>query len=159
MEVNKPISSDMTPRTKVLGNGTVTDMATGRILAGPPLSPDKARDMVASRVAKKRAAVQAAALEAVQSQSLLNKYGNEAWIAEVTQAQMQLATTPDAGKASTIAADWLVNNSGMGERQQQAEGGGQVVTHTLDPEVIALLQQIADAQSVPLVLDAETSEA
>jgi hypothetical protein len=139
--------------TTVAKNGAVRDLATGRIVAGPMLSHDQARGMVASRVAKKRAAVQASALEAVQSGYLRGKYGDEAWIAEVTQAQMTLATTPDAGKASTIAAEWLINNSGMGERQAEVEAQ-QTVTHTLDPEVVALLQQIAHAQGQEAAIEA-----
>ena len=137
--------AEQTAEYRTTANGSKQDIATGRIIAGPLLSPDVARGMVASRVAKKRAAVQASALEAVQSGYLRGKYGDEAWIAEVTQAQMTLATTPDAGKASTIAAEWLINNSGMGERQAEVEAQ-QTVTHTLDPEVVALLQQIAHAQ-------------
>ena len=78
---------------------------------------------VAERIEQKRNTIAAAAQAAVQSSSLVKAHGSAAWIAEIAQAQMQIATTPDAGVASTKAADWLVTNAGLGERQAVEAGG------------------------------------
>ena len=121
MAVNTLIQADTTPRTKVLENGAVYDMETKRIVSGAVLSSDRARDMVRARVERKRAIVQAAAQDAVQRGDLRTKYGGDAWLAEVTQTQMAIATTPEAGKSAVMAAAWLVDNAGMGEKQAQQE--------------------------------------
>lgn len=109
---------------KVLASGAVYDYDKGRIVGNVgggvhAITSDTARDMVRRRVEKKRAIIAAAAQEAVQNAGNLARYGDSAWLAEVTQAQMMLATTPDAGKASTLAAGWLVDNTGLGEKNPE----------------------------------------
>ena len=121
-------TNNITVRT--LKNGAITE--NGKIVSMPALSRDTARDMVRARVAKKRAIVQAAALDAVQSQTLLNRYGDEAWIAEVTQAQMQIATTPNAGKSAVMAATWLMDHAGIGERQAEDKSGSDAAGVVVD---------------------------
>jgi hypothetical protein len=63
--------------------------------------------------------------------------------------------------SSTKAAEFVMAHTGMAEKQQQ-EQAQQTVTHTLDPDVVSLLQQIAQAQGVPVlgsvVVDAETGD-
>lgn len=164
MSTNTPIQSDVTPRTRTLSNGAVYDLDKGRIVANPgggkhAITSDNAREMVKARIERKRAIVQAAAQDAVQSQRLNDKYGDAAWIAEVTQAQMILATTPDAGKASTIAAEWLVNNAGMGEKiAKDAEGGAAVTVSMSAAGLERLLVMLhADRQEAD-VIDAQLHE-
>lgn len=165
-KVNQPLETTelqtAEPRTKVLASGGVYNYETGRIMSNPgggkyAITRDNARDMVRRRVELKRAAVQAAAQDAVQNQAMLTKYGDEAWIAEVTQAQMILATTPDAGKASTIAAEWLVTNAGMGEKVLQQAQEGAAATVSLSAAGLGALvellsggKQVIDADVIPM---------
>jgi len=102
----------------------------------------------------KRQTVQAAAQDAVESGSLVTRYGNAAWIAEITQAQMKLATTPDAGKSSVMAAQWLVSNAGMDEKQQQDQAQPTVgdmarLVDALAGFVAAAAPSVIDAYPLP----------
>lgn len=114
------MSDELTPTQRVLSNGAVYDHSTGRIVRNPgggkyAITSETAHDMHKARLAKKRAIVQAAALEAVQNTGLIGNYGDAAWIAEISQAQMAMATTPDAGKAAVMAAEWLIKHAGLDE--------------------------------------------
>lgn len=128
------------PKTRTLANGAKQDIETGRIVAGAVLTRDKARDMVRARVEKKRKAVAEAANDAVQRGDLRVKYGDTAYIAEIAQAQMQIATTPDAGKAAVMAASWIVEHSGMSEKQVEQ----QVVQPRTQPDVVLALLAVLD---------------
>lgn len=161
MAVNQLINTDTLPNTRILRNGAVQDVATGRIVAMPELTRAKALDMVRSRVERKRAIVAAAAQDAVSRGDLRGKYGDEAWIAEVTQAQMQIATTPDAGKSAVMAAGWLMDHAGMGERQQQdtAQPTMSDVSRIVDA-LTSFVQQVTSGSVIPIrqdngVIDAE----
>lgn len=80
--------------------------------------------MEEAKRAKKHRLIQAAAQDATERADLKRKYGRMAWLAAVTQNQMTIATEPTAGKASTMAAGWLVENAGMKEpRGADAERG------------------------------------
>jgi len=137
--------------TKTLSNGAVYDMDKKRIVKGATLSSDTAREMVQARVQKKREVIAQSAQEAVENGDLTVRYGAEAWLAEVTQAQMRLATTPDAGKASTLAATWLVDNTGMSEKHAK-EGERQGDTNIILLAVAELARRSGE------VVDAELED-
>ena len=138
--INKNVPIETT-ELRTVKNGAVQDMRTGKFVQGAALDRDTARDMVRKRVEKKRAIVAQAAQDAVQRGDLVGKYGDAAWIAEVTQAQMQLATTPDAGKSAVMAAQWLISNAGMDEKQATADA--QPTTSDVTNLVSALAQFVA----------------
>ena len=127
MDINQLKQGD---NIRVYANGAVFDNDKGRIVAMRPelavkntqITPKSSGELLAIRLQGKRDTIAAAALAAVQSSSLVKAHGSAAWIAEIAQAQMAIATTPDAGVASTKAADWLVNNTGLSERQA-VDGG------------------------------------
>jgi hypothetical protein len=131
MAINELKTGDNTPRTKVLANGAIYDMDAKRIVALKPelavkntqITASRASEMLANRIEAKRNTIARAAQDAVQSSRLVKAHGSAAWLAEIAQAQMSIATTPDAGVAATKAADWLVNNAGLGERQAVEAGG------------------------------------
>ena len=145
-----PITENEQPRTKILENGAVYDMDRGRIVSNPgggkyAITSDNARDMVRARVEKKRAVIAQAAQEAVQNGALVGRYGDAAWLAEVAQAQYTLATTPDAGKSSVMAASWLVEHSGMAEPKGKDTDDDGGVTAAAD-----LVRALADfAAAIP----------
>ena len=122
MAINELKTGD---NVRIYANGAVFDKDKGRIVAMRPelavkstqITQKSSGELLAIRLANKRDTIAAAAQAAVQSSSLVKAHGSAAWIAEIAQAQMAIATTPDAGVASTKAADWLVNNAGLGERQ------------------------------------------
>ena len=98
--------------------------APPRLVAGrnggtlTPFDSVRGKAAAQARLEKKRALVRSAAQNAVQRGDLTQKYKGWAWLAEVTETQMQIATTPEAGKASTMAAGWLVDNAGLSEKVQ-----------------------------------------
>lgn len=144
------IMRDMAVNT--LTTGAIVRDERGRFLAPPDnghprFTTDTAVSAIAKRRELKQAAIAKAANEAVQSNTVRNNYGDAAWIAEIASVQMMIATTPDAGQAATKAADWLINNAGIGERQRDEGGAVSAVVHTIDPAVISLLARIAEAQN------------
>jgi hypothetical protein len=144
MTVNLPSKADTTPRTKVLKNGAIYDLDKKRITGGAVLTSVKAAELVANKITNKRAAIAQAANEAVESGSIRTSYGDMAFVAEITKVMMMRATTPEDSKG-VDAAKWLIQEAGIGERQQE-QAQQQVVTHTIDPDVMALLAQIAEQQ-------------
>lgn len=138
-------------------NGRFAPGTTG---IGQPITADNSRAMLERRREKKQEVIQRAANQAVQSNTTRGEFGGQAWIAEIASVQMMIATTPDAGQAATKAADWLINNAGLGERQRDEASGVSAVVHTIDPAVMSLLAQIAEAQGAQHsnVIEAETSD-
>ena len=132
---------------RVLSNGAVYDMERGRIVANPgggkhAITSESARDMQMLGVRKKREVVARAANRSVGDASLVDEFGEFAWLADATQTQMAIATTPDAGKAAVMAASWLVDNAGMAEPKAGTEAGP--VSDAID-QVRGLLRDIATA--------------
>jgi len=176
MAVNTPLKTDL-PKYEVIeyegrparlyADGSLRN-ERGQLLApapnaAPPITTATARDMVRIRKERKHAVVQKAANEAVQSGHLRGQYGDMAFMAEVTQAQMTIATTPDAGKAATIAAEWLVNHSGMGEKQaededrpihQVAQRAADIVLESIWRDVIQARNTV-DADVIPMRSDSQ----
>jgi hypothetical protein len=128
MAVNTLSKADLPDNIRLYKNGALFDKNKGRIVGIRPdlaekntqITPQNSGDLLAIRLDKKRNTIQKAAQAAVQSSALKLAHGSDAWIAEIAQAQMMVATTPDAGVASTKAAEWLINNAGLGERQAVA---------------------------------------
>jgi len=145
---NKPIEVDKPPNVRVLKNGAIYDMDKKRITDATgittKITSENAPQMQALAIAKKRLVMNHAANRDV-SPALIAEYGSYAHVAERAIVLQQIATTPEAGKAAVMAHHALTTDTGMGERQAIQETQ-QTVTHTLDPDVIALLQKIASAQ-------------
>lgn len=134
-----------------MSENSTTSHNAPRLVAGRnggTLKPIAKGDMrlVEARRAKKHALVKASAQASVQDGRLVGKFGGWAWLAEVTQNQMAIATTPDAGKAATLAATWLVNNAGLAEPTRSE--------HT-DTSATTYAQGAADAGDVLAAVAAE----
>lgn len=134
-KVNQPVeTTDIQPRTKVLSNGAVYDMVTKRIVGGAittQFTPQNAREMQSKAIAKKREVAAAAAnLEVQDERALL--FGDYAYLAESAINMQRLATSPEAGKAAVMAAQWLVTNTGVDEKQQQEQQGQQMADGVTD---------------------------
>lgn len=140
------------PKTITMANGAKRDAKTGRIVAGAVLSRADAQRMVRARVEKKRAVIAAAAQAAVQNGELVKAYGNEAWLAEIAQTQQEIATTPDAGKASIMAAEWLVRHSGLGEPSRLEREQVQTThVHTIDPALASAISRLLSMRGQDVV--------
>ncbi len=104
---------------RVLANGAKADIATGKIVAGPVLDSGRARELAAMRQVKAQAAVRRAIAAGDTTHDLAhrNVYGGFETIAA---AQVELALSPETGRASTEAARWLGRSSGLQSEQQDA---------------------------------------
>lgn len=126
MDKNEPIDTEQLPNTRVLKNGAVYDLDKKRIVSSvgvtTKITRENAREMQTKAVARKREVVRQAAAAGVQRADLIRAFGEDAWLAEVAQTQQVIATTPEAGKASTLAAGWLVRNAGMDEALDKEQG-------------------------------------
>jgi len=129
----------------------VTHKQTG---AAPPITTVSAYDMLALREAKRHATVKQAANDAVERGDLRAKFADAAYIAALTETQMQIATTPEAPGA-TRAADWLMTHSGESEVKAVDAGAATVLG-----EVADVLRSIAAfARALPAdVVDADAEE-
>ena len=95
-------------RFRVLSNGAVFDTSVSRIVKGQALTSAQGKDLAAKRQLKTAKAVRQAIAEGDETahgSALRNVYGG---VKTIATAQMLLATTPDAGRASTEAAKWLL---------------------------------------------------
>ena len=112
--------------SKTTDSHIATHTSTGKFAPGHPwrVQPGDTRLSDAKRE-KKHRLIQAAAQDAVQRGDLKQRFGGWAWLAEVTQVQMQIATTPEAGKSAVMAAGWLVKHAGLDEpTRAEISGGG-----------------------------------
>ncbi len=134
MARNKPLDiDDATPKYQVIehngkparlyADGSLRDNR-GRLLApapnaAPPITTERVPDMIAAREAKRRRLYAIGAQRAVQDTRLIEEFGADAHIVERAVTMQTLATTPDAGKVSVMAAAHLDKAQGLiGERQQ-----------------------------------------
>jgi hypothetical protein len=125
-------------RYKVLSNGAVYDLQEKRIVKGAAMSSDDAAALVAKRIEKRRQVIKEAANGGVLRKDYIEKYGDLAFVAAITETQMIKATTPDDPK-STEAARWIMRESG--ESEELSKGGGAVELS----EMRGLLRDIAMA--------------
>jgi hypothetical protein len=101
---------------------------------------------------RKREIIRQTASEAVERDEWRQRWGSDAWIAAVTEAQYIKATTPDDPK-STDAARFLFKESGLSEEPATAAdvlGGVADILREL-----AAFARAVPAAPVPDVIDAE----
>lgn len=120
MSVNKPLPVTI----QETQNGVIARDAGGKFTKGTKpknvITSENAREMQRKGVLAKRAVIAAEANRRVEDPELLDRYGDYAYVAELTRTQMQIATTPEAGKAAVMAAEWLVSNTGTSEKLAQS---------------------------------------
>jgi coproporphyrinogen III oxidase len=132
------------PRTKVLKNGAVYDLDKKRIVSGALLTSDKARELVETRVAQKRARLMAGANAVIAKGGDFDGVGMD--FVEAIGEAVTLAALDPTSTQQVRAAEFLFREAGIAERLQQEAGGVSAVVHTIDPAVMSLLAQIAQAQ-------------
>jgi hypothetical protein len=162
MKTNQPLeTTDITPRTKVLKNGSVYDLDKGRIVSGatmPPITAQNARELQKMAVAKKREIAAAAANLEVQDVRAL-QFGDYAYVADTAINMQRLATSPEAGKAAVMAATWLMDNTGLSEKALQQDNGQPTVGDVAEL-VNALASFISTAHDmIPIRQDIVNAEA
>lgn len=123
------MDTDTQPRTKVLANGAVYDYDKGRIVANPgggtqAITSDTAHDMLRARALKRARLATEGALLATVRPDLVLKYGDDAPLVERAQTLQTIATTPEAGKAAVMSAQYLDKLQGYADDPADA---GQVV--------------------------------
>ena len=132
---------------KKLKNGALMDTRTGKFVAGGVVSTaiadtSQARDYARRRHERKREIIAAAAADAVERDDYRLAYGGDAWIAAIAATQYIKATTPDDPK-STDAARFLLQETGLSDKQQADDGGRP--QSTTDAAIIALIQAMTQA--------------
>jgi hypothetical protein len=123
---------------------------------GLEITPANARQLNRRATEIKRAVIMAAANREVQDETLIRDFGEYAYIAEGAITMQKIATTPEAGKAAIMAYESLINNSGMGEKQQE-----QQQARTDDPvahALLALVRHITKGQANREVIDGHVQE-
>ncbi len=131
--------------TKILANGAIYDTERKRIVGMQPgagavdtrISSRNAADYVAQRMERKRAALAAGAQKALEAAGRVPS-GDLDFVAAIGEALMVSATDPN-NRQQVRAADMLLREAGLGERQdaQPAVTGGQM------SELVASLAQFA----------------
>lgn len=154
VKINTPIDTDVIPKTKVLANGAVYDLEKKRIIANPgggshAITSERASEFAQLRRERKQAVIQATANSAVENGKYRASYGDDAWIAAITEAQYIKATTPDDPK-STDAARFLFTEAGISDKQQ-ANGPDNMPSSA----VLAQLAQFAADVVAPLIAQRE----
>ena len=144
-------------------DGTIKDATTGHFLHPPRhgliTTSERGRELRQRAVVRKQEVVNQSAADAVARNDLRTRFGGESWIAALTETQMEIATTADAGKAATFAADWLIENSGHGELKKPEDGGGGVTNILLiDGDVAQAIRRALHPQA-PDVIEAEDVQA
>lgn len=146
------MDTDTQPRTKVLANGAVYDYGKGRIVANPgggtqAITSETAHDMLRARALKRARLATEGALLATVRPDLVLKYGDDAPLVERAQTLQTIATTPEAGKAAVMSAQYLDKLQGYADDPADA---GQVVD-----AVAGLVRELAlfAAQMMPNAFD------
>jgi len=133
------------PRTKVLKNGAVYDLDRKRIVANPgggtaAFGTQQAAMARERKAELKRETIAAAANEAVERRGYGKRYGSLAFVAEIASVMQRKATTQDDPKA-VDAARFLLQETGLSDKQAQAEPQVQRVEYGIDAPTLALLRQ------------------
>jgi hypothetical protein len=162
MALNRLDKGDLPSNIRVYKNGALFDKDKGRIVGLRPelaekntlITKENTNELLTIRLNRKRELLQAAANDAVERGDLKAIHGNDAWIAEIGYNMQKKATNIDDPKM-VDAARFLLQETGLSDKAVQAEAAAPVV-HTLDPDVVMLLRQIAEQQSViPIRYDIE----
>jgi hypothetical protein len=85
------------------------------------IDSSNASSLAARRHERKREIIRQTAAEAVERGEWRDRWGEDAWVAAITEAQYIKATTPDDPK-STDAARFLLKEAGYSEPETGAEG-------------------------------------
>lgn len=169
MTKNKPVDTQELPvNTKLLKNGAVYDLKKKRIVGMKPELAEKnvqitsanASEMQALAQSRRRELLKAAAASAVESSTLRNLHGSDAWIVEIGAAMQRKATNIDDPKM-VDAARFLFQETEIGVRQAVPEAQTVTHVHQMDEATRILLERIAKAQAgLPAgdVIDGETVE-
>lgn len=125
---------------EILSSGAIYDRTARRFVGHDPGSPTlwdaaKAREMAAKRKLNIQNAILDGLRNAVLEKGIeLFQGGDELYleaVRQMTEAQFKLATSPEAGRASTEAAKWLVKEAkdiGLSSPEQE----GSIVAGTLE---------------------------
>jgi hypothetical protein len=124
MATNTLMTGDLPPNIRVYKNGALYDTDKGRIVGIRPelatkntqITAQNTGDFLAKRLDKKRNTIIAAANEAVESNDLRIRYGDMAFVADISRVMHMKATTPDDPKA-VDAARFLLQESGLSDKQ------------------------------------------
>ena len=109
------------PRTKVLSNGAVYDVDKKKIVSGAVLTSDRAREMVQARVEKKRERVMAGAAKFLEATGQWEAPTDLDVVEAIAEQVMETAMDTDPKNSKQIkAADWIMENMGLSERENTA---------------------------------------
>ena len=133
-------------------NGAIRD-ERGRVIVPQPelakhaITSDTAHDMLRARAMKRARLATEGALLATVRTDLVLKYGDDAPLVERAQTLQTIATTPEAGKAAVMSAQYLDKLQGYADDPADA---GQVVD-----AVAGLVRELAKfaAQMMPNAFD------
>lgn len=121
--------------------------APGTRAGAPPITTENARDMLRARALKRARLSTEGALLATVRPDLIHKYGDDAPLVERAMTLQTIATTPEAGKAAVMSAQYLDKLQGYADDPADA---GQVVD-----AVAGLVRELAlfAAQMMPNAFD------
>lgn len=147
-------------KIRILSNGALFDTEKKRIVGLKPelakknvqITSENAAEFVARRVERKREIIAQAANEAVERDDYRLKYGGDAWIAAITEAQYIKATTPDDPKA-TDAARFLLQEAGISERQAIPQADAPQLASILGSVAAAAVEAAIRAGRMDNVID------
>ena len=147
-------------KIRVLKNGALFDTEKKRIVGLKPelaeknvqITSQNAAEFVARRMERKREIISQAANEAVERDDYKMKYGGDAWIAAITEAQYIKATTPDDPKA-TDAARFLLQEAGISERQAIPQADAPQLAQLLGSVAAAAVEAAIRAGRMDNVID------
>lgn len=168
----------------VAKNGALIDPVTRRFVkGGKPVTAiadtSQALDMVRRKMERKQAAIAEAAnlvarralKESRQAEVRALADGDAAYLQAIAIGRAQAAMDSDSPYGNG-AADWIIEHTGHKEPKQAQEPQVVQHVHSMEPHVLALLEQVRAAQSVELtniisnddmleaeVLDADTADA
>lgn len=94
-------------QAQVIVRGQGGRFAPGTRAGAPPITPDTAHDMLKARALKRARLATAGAMRAVTDDALILQYGDDAALVERAQTLQTIASTPDAGKAAVMSAQYL----------------------------------------------------
>ncbi len=148
-EGEQPSGTSEHRELRVLSNGALFDPSTSRIVSGAPMSSAQGRELAAKRQDKAARAVRRAIAdgdEIAHDSASRSVYGG---VQTIAQGQMLLAKSPEAGRASTEAAKWLLK-AGQLVAEDSSQAQAAAVTLSLSgPAVEALGRLLGRRQQLP----------
>jgi hypothetical protein len=138
-------------RVNVYDSGLMKDASNGYIVKPPEhtlIDAEKSTELHRLNQQRKQEIMIAAATEAVERGDYRVKYGDLAFAAAIADTAMMKATTPDDPKAID-AARFILQETGLSARQQEAQQGNTTNILVVDADVrraLELLKNMQDAQ-------------